>query len=198
VDGRVELRGERPLDLGRVRPRVDPASFRANLDAAARYCAAQRIRLVLLLLHDNPAETSDLERGIALLRDRRSDEARPLFESTIARGGNFSDAARLALARLEEENGRADDARRARLSPRTFLSLSGGYPIVADGDYRRLAIDVARDRSLTALDAGAEIDLHPEWYFDSCHFRAPAHARVAALLAPLLAQDLPREASMPR
>ena len=166
---------ENPLDLGTALPRVSPASFRQNLEAAARYCAGQGIRLVLLLLNDNPAHVRELDRGV---REGRTAEAEQALQAAVALNNTFSDAARLQLAALSPR-----EAATVRISPRTFYSVTGGYPILSQQDYRSIAFEVAARYGIQVVDAGPVLDRHPEWYLDFCHFGGEGHRAVADLLA---------------
>ena len=169
-----------PLDLGTVAPRVSPASFRQNLEAAARYCAGRGIRLVLLLLNDNPVDVRELDRAV---REGRTAEAEKDLRAAVALGNTFSDAARLELAALYERTGRPREAAVVRISPRTFFSVTGGYPVLSQQDYRSISFEVAARHGIQVVDAGPVLDRHPEWYLDFCHFGGEGHRAVAALLA---------------
>lgn len=173
---------ERPLDLATVLPRVSPEDFRRNLEAAARYCAARRVRLVFLLLNDHPVESKDLAQGVRRLREGQPALAERSLRAAVSLDNKFSDAARLYLADLYERTGRGREASAVRISPRTLRSVTGGYPIAFDGDYREIALQVAASFQVPVVDAGSAIDRHPEWYFDFCHFGGEGHRTVADLL----------------
>lgn len=179
---------EDPLDLGSVLPRVSPASFRRNLEAAARYCAGQKIRLVLLLLNDNPAHVRELDLGLGDLRKGRLAEAEQNLRSSVALGNAFSDAARLELAALYSRTGRPREAATVRISPRTFYSVTGGYPVLSQQDYRSISFAVAARDGIQVVDTGPVLDWHPEWYLDFCHFGGEGHRAVADLLAAEILQ----------
>jgi hypothetical protein len=176
--------------LSAVVPRVGPEDLRRNLSAAARFCRERHIRLLLLLLNDNPNQTGDLERGVRDLRAGHFAQAETILRAVAARNDNWSDAARLYLSRLYAGTGRPRQAAAAAVSPRTFYSLVGGYPIDVNSVYRAIAREVAAAEGVTAVDAGAVIDRHPEWYFDVCHFNRDGHRAVAELLAPAIAAPM--------
>lgn len=181
------------LDLATVVPRVSPDAYRANLEAAVDYCAARRIRLFFLLFHDNPEETRPLVRGLGRLRRGRLAVAERELRAAVALKNSFSDAARLSLAHLYEQTGRRRAAQQVRVSPRTLFSLSGGYPIFANGEYEAIAFQVASEHGIEVVPAGRVIDEHPEWYFNFCHFNREGHRAVADLLFAALSTPRPRQ-----
>lgn len=183
-----EAAEERPLDLATVLPRVPPQEFRRNLEAVARDCAERGIFLIFLLLNDNPVESWDLARGVRRLREGQHATAERRLRAAVALNNRFSDAARLYLADLYERTGRAREAAAVRISPRTFRSVTGGYPVVLDREYRELTRQVAARHAVPVVDAGSAIDRHPEWYYDFCHFGGEGHHTVARLLAAELAR----------
>ena len=177
---------ERPLDLGTVQPRVSRNVFRGNLEAAARYCADHGIELVLMILNDNIVESRELEEGARALRAGRRDEAEPILRAAVASHNVFSESARLQLAMLYEQTERPREAATARVSPRTFYSVAGGFPILPGGEYRMIVREVAARTGVRVVDAGSEIDRVPARYLDFCHFNANGHRVVAGLLAAAL------------
>jgi lysophospholipase L1-like esterase len=179
---------ERPLDLATVLPRVPPEDFRRNLEAAARYCAERGVRLIFLLLNDHPVESRHLARGVRKLRKGQLAQAERSLRTAVSLNNKFSDTARLYLADLYTRTGRGREAAAVRISPRTLRSVTGGYPIVFDGDYREITLRVAMRHEVPIVDAGSAIDRHPEWYFDFCHFGGEGHRTVADLLAAELAR----------
>jgi lysophospholipase L1-like esterase len=174
------------LDLGTVYPRVSPDDFRQNLEQAARYCADHGIALVFLVLNDNVADSAELETGARALHAGRPDEAERLLRAAVARNNVFSDGARLQLSTLYERQGRRGEAATIRISPRTFYSLAGGYPIFPGEAYRAIVREVAGASRVRVVDAGAAIDRDPRRYLDFCHFDADGHRLVADLLAAAL------------
>lgn len=179
---------ERPLDLATVVPRVPPESFRRNLEAVARDCAERGILLIFLLLNDNPVESRDLAAGVLRLQEGQLARAERRLRTAVLLNNRFSDAARLSLADLYERTGRGQDAAAVRISPRTVRSVTGGYPILPDGEYREITRQVAAEHGIPIVDAGSEIDRHPEWYYDFCHFGGEGHRAAADLLAAELAR----------
>lgn len=186
VGGRPTLRpdrGERQaLDLGTVRPRVSPADFRQNLKAAADHAAGRGISLIFLILNDNAAESRELEDGARAWQAGRRDEAEARWQTAVARDNVFSDAARMQLSMLYEGAGRSSEAAGIRISPRTFYSVTGGFPIRTGVEYRAIIREVAATAGVPIVDAGAEIDRDPSRYFDFCHFDREGHRIVADLL----------------
>ena len=174
------------LDLGTVRPRVSPNDFRRNLEAAATYCADHRIALIFLILTDNPAESRELEEGALAWHAGHLGEAEARWRTAVARSNVFSDAARLQLSILYEQTGRSREAATTRVSPRTFYSLTGGFPIRSGLEYRTIVREVAANAGLRLVDAGSEIDHDPARYIDFCHFDREGHRIVADLLGKAL------------
>lgn len=188
--GRRNLRPDRAkdqaLDLATVRPRVSPSDFRRNLESAARYCADHRIALIFLILTDNPAESGELEEGARAWRAGHLGEAETLWRTAVARNNVFSDAARLQLSTLYEQTGRSHEAAIIRVSPRTFYSVTGGFPIRPGLEYRTIVREVAANAGTRVVDAGSEVDRDPARYFDFCHFDREGHRIVADLLGKAL------------
>jgi lysophospholipase L1-like esterase len=183
-------RGEnRSLDLGTVRPRVSPSDFRQNLEAAARYCSEHGIELILLTLNDNIAHSRELEEGARAWRAGRVGDAEDMWRIAVARSNVFSDAARLQLSGLYERTGRPGQAATVRLSPRTFHSVAGGFPIHPGGEYRAIVRDVAESAGVRIAAAGSEIDRDPARYLDFCHFNRDGHRIVAGVLTEALFRD---------
>lgn len=174
---------DRALDLATVLPRVSPDDFRGNLAAAAKYCSRHGIQLVFLVLNDNVAESRELEDGARASRARRAGDAEALWRAAVDRNNVFSEAARLQLSLLYAETGRPRDAAVVRVSPRTFYSLAGGFPIRPGEEYRTIIREVATQAGVRLVDAGSEIDRRPASYFDFCHFDREGHRIVADLLA---------------
>jgi hypothetical protein len=174
------------IDLGTVRPRVSPDAFRANLRAAVTFASRRGIRVVVLHLNDNPTQSGALDEGVQALRRGRVDQAKASFTLAIGREDAFSEAARLQLAAMYERAGQLDEARAVRVSPRTFHSVVGGYPIRPNAEYSAMARDVARESGVTFVDGGALLDRRPEVYVDFCHFDETGHRLIADLLAPEL------------
>ena len=174
------------LDLRTVRPRVSPSDFRQNLESVARHCAERRIALIFLILTDNPAESRDLEEGARAWQAGHLGEAETLWRTGVARNNVFSDAARLQLSLLYEQTGRSQEAAATRVSPRTFYSVTGGFPIRSGLEYRTIVREVGANAGVRVVDAGSEIDRDPARYFDFCHFDREGHRIVADLLGKAL------------
>ena len=188
--GRRTLRPDRAepqaLDLATVRPRVAPGDFRRNLEAAARYGADHGIALVFLILNDNPAQSRDLEDGARAWYASQLGDAETRWRAAVARSNVYSDAARLQLSMLYEGTGRSPEAAPVRVSPRTFHSVTGGYPIRSGEEYRRIVREVGASAGVRVVDAGSEIDREPARYFDFCHFDREGHRIVADILGNAL------------
>ncbi len=114
---------------------------------------------------------------------RLAEAERALRAAILDDDDKFSDAARLQLAALYDRAGRRQEAAAVRVSPRTFYSVTGGYPILSQQDYRAITLEVAARYGVRAVDAGAVLGRHPEWYLDFCHFGRDGHRAVAGLLA---------------
>jgi hypothetical protein len=188
---KIETVVARELDLETLVPRVSAADFGRHLRAAARYCAERRIRLVLIWFGDNPQQAGHLERGYLALQRQQLAEAEAELQAAVALGNSFSDAARLYLAQLYRVRGGAVDGQKVGRSPRIFHSLAGGYPLAAAGEYRQVLLTVAAAEKLAVVDAGAATDIHPEWFFDNCHFGREAHELTARLLHAELKRPMP-------
>ncbi|HXT20998.1 MAG TPA: SGNH/GDSL hydrolase family protein [Thermoanaerobaculia bacterium] len=183
----LEKLRHQPVDVSALAPRVSPPAYRDNLEAVARYCADRHVRLLFLLLNDNPRDVDHLELGMRLERHGRGETAERELRSAIASGNDFADAARRSLAEHYRRDGRAADAAAVAMSPRTLLSTAGGYPLLPGSTYRAVELEVAAAHGIELVRAGRLLDRHPDWYFDFCHFTAPGHAAVAGLLARALA-----------
>lgn len=131
-------------------------------------------------------ESRELEEGVRATRSGHLGEAETLWRAAVDRNNVSSEAARLQLSLLYEESGRSGEAAAVRVSPRTFYSLTGGYPIRSGEEYRAIIRDVAAEAGVRLIDAGSEIDRHPARYFDFCHFDREGHRIVADVLAKAL------------
>jgi hypothetical protein len=152
----------------------------------ARYGAAHGIQIIFLILNDNPAESRETQEGALAVQAGRLGEAEHTLRAAVATNNVFSEAARLQLSTLYARTGRLQEAASIRISPRTFYSLTGGYPITPGRDYRTIVREVATKTAVRIVEAGAEIDRDPSRYIDFCHFNADGHRIVADLLARTL------------
>ncbi|MEL7060136.1 MAG: GDSL-type esterase/lipase family protein [Acidobacteriota bacterium] len=181
------VRGASGVDVTTLRPRVDPERYRRALDAAARLAAAHDVELILLQLGDHPRQAAPLELGERRAQGAPERAVAPL-ERAVALDNAFSDAARRRLVDIHRALGDAASADAVRHSPRRLRSLAGGFPILAENDYRRSVEDVAAAHGLVWIDAERALATHPDWFFDYCHFDARGHQRVAQLLERELRQ----------
>jgi lysophospholipase L1-like esterase len=177
------------LDLATVVPRLPVEGFREQLAAVAAFCARNRIRLLLLWLPDDPRLARDLRRGVRAARAGRREDARRHLEQAVAADAPFSDAARLALAEVLRAAGDSEAARRVAVSPRSLRSTAGGYPLLADLDYRAALLEVAAAHGVEVADAGPVLTRRSGVYLDYAHFDARGHRAVAELLAERLGAE---------
>jgi lysophospholipase L1-like esterase len=171
-------------DLGALRPRVDAASYRANLTGMVQWARERGIAVVFLLLGDNPDQTYMLTEGVRLLSEGAHQDAIDMLEAGLDEGGDesFAMLMRLHLARAYEAVGRSAEAKRVRIVDDLFAGLHGGQPIVLDSDYHRIMRDVAAQMDVTVIDAARELGKDPSMFFDNCHFDARGHEVVSGLV----------------
>src|SRR5690349_18757124 len=96
------------IRLDSLSPRVDELSYRRNLSWIAEEAKRQNIRVMFMLLKDNPLKTDHLRKGIEAFRTSNYDMAfgylngvveQSRHESIFSRNA-FSDLARLYLAKV--------------------------------------------------------------------------------------------------
>ncbi len=171
-------------DLSTLRPRVDAASYRANLTGMVQWARARGIAVVFIQLGDNPDQTHMLKEGIRLLASGFLKEAIDMLEAGLDEGADesFAMLMRLHLAKAYEAAGRSAEAKRVRMVDDLFAGLHGGQPIVLDTDYHEIMRDVEAQMDVPVIDAASELNKDPSLFFDHCHFDARGHEVVSGLV----------------
>jgi hypothetical protein len=171
-------------DLGALRPRVDAASYRANLTGMVQWARERGIAVVFILLGDNPDQAHMLTEGIRLLSEGAHQEAIDILEAGLdeAADGSFAMLMRLQLAKAYEAGGRSADAKSVLEVTDLFAGIHGGQPIVLDSDYHRIMRDVGARMGVPVIDAASELAKDPSMFFDYCHFDARGHEVVSGLV----------------
>ena len=187
-DGERYDREGGPVDLTRLGVRVPEDRYEAALGRLLAAAARRRVPTVVLLLPDNPAQTAGLRRGAELVAAGEPERAVPLLERVAAGGTVFDDLARLELARAWRALGEPERAARAATAPRSWRSLHGGNLLRLEGGYHAAARRAAAEADATVVDLTAELAAGD--FLDYCHLSPAGHRRVAAHLAPALAEAL--------
>ena len=171
-------------DLGALRPRVDAASYRANLTGMVQWARGRGIAVVFILLGDNPDQTHILREGIRLLSEGAHQDAIDMLEAGLDEGADesFAMLMRLQLAKAYEAAGRSADAKSMLEVTDLFAGIHGGQPIVLDSDYHRIMRDAGAQMEVTVIDAASELGKDPSVFFDHCHFDARGHEVVSGLV----------------
>jgi lysophospholipase L1-like esterase len=172
---------DRGVRVDQLRPRVDEASYRKNLESIVARTRARGIALIFLLLKDDPIRSHHLRQGIAQLPTSRA-TAMAHLSSAVRSGEPGSDLARLHLARSYRAQGETKRAEEVLVS-KARLDLDGGWPIRLDVEYNEIMRLVALEHGVEVVDGGAAVDERPTDYVDFCHFNAAGHRRVGELLA---------------
>ena len=175
------------IQLDKVRPRVDPQSYRANLTNIALWAKQHGVPAVFILLHDNPNETYSLREGIKYLAKKDYELAIKYLQFAKDRPRSvFVGLAKLYLSKAYTENGMKHEAQQALSLENAPVTGHGGYPIALDSEYNRIMRDVAEQFGDQVIDAGSELDKTPGVYFDCCHFDGYGHAILGKLVADVI------------
>jgi len=170
--------------VDRLRPRVDPQSYRTNLTKIAFWARQHGVPAVFILLHDNPNETYSLRQGIKYLDEKNYELAIKYLQFALDRPKSwFSALARLYLSRAYTEIGMKNEAQEVLSFKNAPVSVRGGDPIALDSEYNIIMRDVAEQFGDEVIDAGSELDKTPSVYIDFCHFDAQGQAIVGKLVA---------------
>jgi len=184
----------REMHIDALQPRVNEEAYRRNLSQIAEETKRMGIRLVFLLLKDNPLESYHLKEGVKKLEESGLEESgkMAIAHLTVAVDSNnaFSDLARLYLAKAYRAQGDKVKAAEAAVSRSPYRSLQGGRPIRLDTAYNDIMRQVANDYGVELVDAAQVLDEHPYDYIDFCHFNEDGHRRVGELLASRISHIL--------
>ncbi len=175
------------LDLATLRPRVSPESYRTNLTEMIELTRARGIRLVFILLKDNPLPSGYLREGVDALERGRLDLAIERLEAAASLENAFSDLARLYLSRAYEALGEHQLAISARTIDWRIDSSLGGRPVHLDVEYNRIMVEVAEQYSVPLVDAGSALNAQRGLYVDNVHPNERGHRVIADLLHEELA-----------
>ena len=175
------------VHLDKVRPRVDPRSYRANLTEIALWAKQHGIPVVFILLHDNPNDTYSLRQGIKYLAEKDYELAiKYLLFAKDRPNSWFVGLARLYLSKAYTEIGMKHEAEQALILKNAPVTFHGGYPIALDSEYNRIMRDVAEQFGAQVLDAGSELDKMPGVYIDAGHLDGEGHAIVGRFVADVI------------
>ena len=187
-----------PTDVRSLHVRVPVEAYRANMTALVEAAKQQNVPVVLLLLRDNPHETSRIASELRRLAAAGQwDEAdRLLAKHDEVLHPDFV-IARAELARLYTAAGRPADADRVAFSSRFIPSLHGGPLLVEEDPYVAALLDVAAQTNTPLVDFGATLLERPELFTDDCHFNAQGNALLADALVPKLQRLLAERSQKP-
>jgi lysophospholipase L1-like esterase len=174
------------LRADRLKPRVDPKSYRANLVEMVGWARKHQASPYFILMGDNPNLTALLRRGID--RYARKEYSGAIEDLTLVASRSasfFGVLARRYLALAYEEAGLPDRVERALVIEHP---LHGGEPVMLDVDYNKIMRDVSQEYDVPLVDAKSKLDANPRVYFDFCHFDAEGHKMVGELIADVLAK----------
>ncbi len=179
--------------LDKVVPRVSPKDYRDNLNKMVQWAKENGSAVVFILLGDNPDQSNSLREGLKRLSDKDVPGAVKALEEARDEPDDiwFAPVARLYLSKLYSETGRPEEAREVLTMQNAITSLVGGYPIFPDSHYHGIMRDVASQHGISIVDAAAELDKHPEIFWDYCHFDEKGHEIVGQLVAAAIKARLP-------
>jgi lysophospholipase L1-like esterase len=167
--------------LDKLPSRVDPASYRENLVRMVEVARSRNIRVMFLLLKDNPVQTHYLTSAIELLDKSQFRTAAEYLKVTDYSQPWFSSLARLYMAKIYRLQGRTEEAD-TLLTVTPTRSLHGGSPIYLDKEYNEIMKDVAQEYEVAVVDAARALEKSPSDYVDFCHFNTEGHRKIAHLL----------------
>jgi lysophospholipase L1-like esterase len=189
---RVPTDATTPLRVDRLKPRVDPQSYKNNLikmvEWARRHGAAPYF---ILLGGDNPNRLALLRRGKAHLDNGNYEAAiEDLKKVTSYARSSLVVLARKYLSIAYRATGRAKQAEQT-LWIKPFYSAYGGDPMLEDSEYNKVMRDVAKDYKVPLVDAQSKLEQNPRVFFDEAnHFDAEGHEMVGKMIRNvLLKQD---------
>lgn len=168
------------IRLDKVFARVNPESYRRNLENMARWAGNHHSRVIFLLLGDNPVQTEYLQKGIHSMELARDNDAIDQFKVAV-HNRHFGPLARIFLAQIYEKERRPGLAE-SIISVPPYQSLHGGHAIFTDSVYNDIMRDVGKRHGITVVDARAVLNGQPWHYVDHCHLDAGGHREVAELL----------------
>lgn len=175
-------REQKPVDvrLDTLAVRVSPQDYRSNLISMVSTARANNMKVILMLLKDNPGTTKYIRRAM----EDPSQADIPNLERGVLGSKVFSDLAKLYLGDVFERAGRLVEAESVRVRRSPFDSYMGGYPLFSDMEYNGIMQRVADSLDVELVDARAVLDEDPGVYSDDWgHFKPEGHRKVAALIA---------------
>ena len=194
---RIGVLGSTPVQeavaINKLTPRVSPDDYRANLRRIAEGARQRGIKLIFMLLDDNPTDAEYLHRGIRFLEEGHLDDAieslriaveqRPVGCEWWQLFKNASvDMARLKLVEALTIANRVEEARKYAMLTDILCDMHGGTPIHTAAKYHEIMKEVALEYDAEIIDAAAELAQKPSVYVDWCHFNSEGHRIIATLL----------------
>jgi hypothetical protein len=145
----------------------------------AQLAQREGVRLVFLLLSDNPRSWPNLRRGLELINEKRDSEAAPALWQALASDRPYAVIAKRQLATLFRRSGQPEP-------PLDFTgngSSHGAAPFYFDWEYSNVMRSVALEQHVPLVDGATLLNESPTtYYWDFCHFGEAGHARIADLL----------------
>jgi lysophospholipase L1-like esterase len=183
------LNATRRLRADRLKPRVDPKTYRANLVEMVGWARKHQASPYFILMGDSPNQTALLRRGID--RYARKEYSAAIEDLTLVASRSksfFGVLARQYLSLAYKEAGSPDRAERALVIEHPLPWSHGGELVALDVDYNKIMRDVSQEYDVPLVDAKSRLDANPRVYFDFCHFDAEGHKIVGELIADVLAK----------
>ncbi len=181
------------IDMDTIFPRVSKESYRKNLENIADTASENGIRVIFMLLYDNPEFVDKIRKGREMLRSAKYDEAVNMLKPEVRPDNKFSALARVYLARALIGKGLNEEAQSIYILDDAYHSASGGTPISLDDEYNSIMEDVARSRNIPVFDTADILKHNAGLYLDFCHFNTEGHRLIARELSVLLVKALQGE-----
>ncbi len=199
---RLQPLKENPPPLDEVQVRVEKDRFREELEKAADLCRDQGVKLIFLLIYQDPGAYHLVEKASRLFAQGEYREAAERMEearNTIPdRAFSMS---RYFLGLCYRQLGDEEKADRYLANHRPWGSIFGESVLRPEWEYFDVFRDVARERNLPVVDgreamiSGLEDprlaeEAFRKLFIDECHNNAEAHRRLGTRLADELARAL--------
>jgi lysophospholipase L1-like esterase len=181
---------KKEVRIDTLHARVGPESYRENLVAIVQTARTENIKVVFMLLKDNPVQTAYLDKGISEFEHGEYDAAIESLKTSNRLSNWCSVLARKYLSKAYAEKGMNKEAKKALLLDIKDISLHGGPALYRDREYNQIMREVAAEYNVGLIDATSVLDAHPSTYTDSCHFDEQGHRAVANLLSTRLEEIL--------
>ncbi|KPK00430.1 MAG: hypothetical protein AMK71_08325 [Nitrospira bacterium SG8_35_4] len=180
-----EKHSESEITFDALHARVPPDEYRNNLIKIIELAQSNDIKVILMLLKDNPRYTKYLRTGIDYLDKSRYELAIELFNMTRS----HSALSKKYMSKAYKEMGQPDKAKSVLIMKNIYSSLLGGEPLYLDSEYNQIMRDIANKYNVKLVDAGKILDENPADYLDSCHPDAMGHRKIAELLVEHISSD---------